>query len=250
MRNILLRLWGLLIILRTVLPVVWMLFILIGGLYFYSTTREALNNVSTYAQNLEEKHFGPIKNEIAKVQSDLENVSSDLNALSNKVQEIGTIDIPKIDMPEFALPTGFTTFSVDIGFSEIKIPNGLKTTDLSIPDIDFGSLSIPGLDIVGDEMAALFCGDDGCHFNELKASLNTVQSSFQGFVDETQKITAEITSIFQTIVTLLKILFWLVLITVLIVIPSFLIRYIQSFSVNIQKGWSYLSGKETTFAIS
>ena len=72
MRNILLRLWGLLIILRTVLPVVWMLFILIGGLYFYSTTREALNNVSTYAQNLEEKHFGPIKNEIAKVQSDLE----------------------------------------------------------------------------------------------------------------------------------------------------------------------------------
>ncbi|MFK7805745.1 MAG: hypothetical protein AB8G95_29210 [Anaerolineae bacterium] len=250
MRKVFLRIWGLLIILKTLLPVIWILFIVCGGYYFYSTTREALETVSTYTQNLEEKHFGPIRSEIAKVQEDLDNVSSDLSALSQKVQEIGKIDMPKVDMPEFGLPTGFKTFTVKLGFGEVKIPNGLKTTNISIPDIDFPPLSIPGLDIVGEEMAALFCGNDGCHFNELKTSLNTVQASFQGFIDETQIVTAEITGILQTIMLMLKILFWLFLITVLIVIPSFIIRYIQRFWTNLQTGWGYLSGQETSFALN
>lgn len=232
MQNILLRIWGLLIILRTLIPLVWILFILGGAIYFYTTTRDALINVSTYAQNLEEKHFGPIRAEVEKVQSDLDAVSNDLNELSNKVKEIGKIDIPNVDLP-------------DIPLSKIPLAN-LKDIVL---DVDLPEVSIPGLDLVGKEMAALFCGDDGCRFNELKESLNTVQVSFQGFVDETQKIMAEITSIVQTAVILLKILFWLILITILIVIPSFVIRYAQRFSANLQKGWSYLSGKETKFAI-
>ena len=96
MRNILLRTWGLLIILRTLLPIIWILVLFGGAYYFYSTTQEALDKVSAYTQNLEEKHFGPIKTEIAKVQNDLDAVSNDLTELSNKVKEIGKIDILEI----------------------------------------------------------------------------------------------------------------------------------------------------------
>lgn len=233
MRNILLRTWGLLIILRTLLPLIWILVLFSGVFYFYSTTREALDKVSAYTQNLEEKHFGPIKTEISKVQTDLDAVSNDLTDLSNKVKEIGKIDIPDVDLP-------------DIPLSKIPLVD-LKdiVLDVKIPEV-----SIPGLDLVGDEMAALFCGNDGCHFNELKSSLNTVQASFEGFITETQVITAEITNIFNTAVTVLKIFFWLVLITILIVIPSFVIRYIQSFWTNLQKGWKYLSGAETNFSFN
>ena len=233
MRNILLRTWGLLIILRTLLPIIWILVLFGGAYYFYSTTQEALDKVSAYTQNLEEKHFGPIKTEIAKVQNDLDAVSNDLTELSNKVKEIGKIDIPDVDLPDIPLS---------------KIP--LVDLNDIVLDVKIPEVSIPGLDLVGDEMAALFCGNDGCHFNELKSSLNTVQASFQGFIVETQAITTEITNIFNTAVTILKIFFWLTLITLLIVIPSFVIRYVQSFWANLQKGWKYLSGKETEFSLT
>lgn len=204
------RFMGFLLILRALSPFLFLAVLGIAGLIILEDLRAELEPpIQTIQDELD-----TLNNIVAQTQEDFEDVQREVTDLvsaleafnpANLIPDIsGVISIPSLTIPDVTIPIPDVPNGVSISFSSINIagvnisyPSGIsigtRNFTLAIPDISAFNITIPGLDLLGDAIAAVLAPITEIFevFTPAFESINDLNETLQEVPKSFETITAE-----------------------------------------------------------
>lgn len=250
------RLFGLLLIIRALSPILILLVIAIAVAVILGDLRAAMDEP---IQNMKTE-FDEIRTTVEDVREDFETVTSEITEVVNALQSFSLpnvipnipdfFTIPSLDIPDLTVPVPTVSVqmcSVNIGV-RISYPCGItvgtRNVTLAIPNIPSFNVPLPALGALDDTLRNALSGITGifdvfdeafASIGELSETLRNVPDSFNAISTETQALLDALSGLLVKWGSTLSLV--LISLAVLVVI-YFAVPFLDDF----RRGWRMLRG--------
>lgn len=232
------RVHGLIVILRALLPVIWLVVLAFVGYQIWHQTEAPRDKIDASVDSIKEK-VGSLPDEVGQVQADFSTLTTGLSNLAAQVEAMGTINL---NLPSVPVPTLSFELWDPIG-PFFAVPYDFKVTTVQLPTGGWPSqLQIPGMTLLKALFRNLFCGSlSNCSFLALKADLDAVSDSVGQIQNDAEVIKTESTRLIDTVRQWAVVFGGLIVITLLLLATWYIDFLLRSFA----RGWTmFRSGQD------